>query len=1300
MGVDGWARHNQDVFLYPSTPGVIMWLKIPIDLDTEAANAHLLQELDRWMALGLLSDGQAVSIGRQLCSRLPVPYKAPNPGQGMAAVDDTAANTAVTSAHAPSTPIFSRFKSRLVQSFLAEMSVLWLLFLGVFLVVLSSAVLAASQWQSFAVVGQYAILLVYTLAFGGASRWVASQAKLQTTAQMLKAATLLLIPVNLWMIDALGVIKASAGLAILAGLGLSGLTLILAPQRRAGLNLLGLSWLHWGWGFAVWPLLATYLGTVGSAMNLLLPGAAGGESDGSEPREQGGGLLVAIALLILLIRSLWIAQVPFYQLGLACGTCGWMLCRLQRSHLPQVGAGLMGLGWLVAVEQQPLQAIGVSGLAVWLLVDRLRSQERRQLTALATLWLIGLQACGLLWLLLPLDFRQGLLTAIGQFSPQPVSALNVAGVWLYGYVALMLAISRQFRRRGLDVWGRLTEQLSLGIAAVLVLCAVPQSESFLLTLSLAGMSATLAAMTRLRRSATWFIYGTHGSLLVTVLSGLYAISLQLGGWTETRWAMVLIGLTLMEWVASVATHRYHEWRCSGWYLGIGLSVLAYSLLLNNWGSWLNAGWLAVPTVLTWMVHRRQFATDNPKMAASLTVLALAAQGLLLNSWQMATVALGCGALLLWLHSCRWPAQNYLPALTVGCGVGAGHTAAIWLWFMDRSEHEAQFGLLVAIVAVALSLLARRLNQSPRPLLNAYGAASYGWSRTLAILLSLGLTLVLLLVYGLAPNPSGGYVRPISLDVARLLHYGSAAMTLVLARFVGRRTNLDYWEAAYELGLLVAMGIFLGYREFNPQTLGMALVTLGLGAQLLGTVAARQRSYLSSWHYIPLAYGALGLGLGHLSFTATTGLYSLAVGLTALAVARRKLALRSLGYGGLGLLSLGIYELVIHRMLQTSGGQPGDGLTLLALVGGAIAPLYLLCSPWMQRFTGLTRSAIQTVSLLHWMLAVTLAALAMMAGQSPTGLWLWLGVATLLSIYAWLRGNCHWFPVYESAAEGGQPVPNDHHSYKQWTWSGLIIATIAIPYGVDQLFPNLILIRRWGALLACGLSFIVHAQPWQRLGWPQRPWRRMALGWPILSILLNATTIKTQSLLLVGAFYAVMAQRLRAVRLSYVSLGLLNWSLLRYLLDNGWLTPLWSGTLLGLSALYILEVDPRWQSLSARQERHYLRCLATLLIGLTAIFQAEIASSIFIGVSLLISLGLIGLGLFQQVRAYLYVGTLTFVLQTVRTVMMFVDTDGRMLWAVGIVLGIALIWMAATFESRRAQIRGLLSQWSEMLTNWD
>lgn len=1300
-----------------------MWLEIPVDLETEAANVHLLQELDRWICLGLISEGQVISLGRKLCSPIPIVDQAPA-AEIPVATDATPTQPGVVPAVSSGRPFFSRFKSHLVQSFLAEVSVLWLLFLGVFLVVVSSGVLAASQWQSFSTVGQYAILLVYTVAFGGASLWTAGQAKLQTTAQMLKAATLLLIPLNLWMMDALGLVNASVGLAsmglaALASIGLSVLTLVLAPQKKTGFNLLGLSWLHWGWSFGPWPLVAVYLGTLGSAANLWASPTTAAEKveEGSRPTPQFVGVLVAIALLMLLVRSLWIAQVPITQLGLAIGICGWMLCRLRQYPLwPQLGAGLMLLGWLVSVEQQPLQSMGISGLAGWLLVQQLQRQpqERNQLRTLTALWLVGLQTCGLMWLTLPIGLRQILLMTVGKLSAEPVSALNFVGVWLYGYVGLMLLGARQFKRRGQAAWALLSEHLALGISIVLVFCTLPHPQSFLCTLSLMGLTLTLGTIIRLRSSATnWLIYGTHSAAVLTVLSGIYVVSMPLGGWSDPQWAMVFLGLTTVEWLASVATQRYPKWRQSALYLGIGLSVMAYSLLLNHWGSWITLSWLVVPTVLSWLVYRPQWATERSQLATILTGLALGGQLLLISSWQMATVVFGIGAGLLFLHSCRWPTQRALPVLAVGFAVGGGHTAAIWLWLMARvwPVNIAQLFLVMALVASTLSILARSLKRQTRPLLKAYGAASRGWSRAVAIALSLGLTLIILWSYGLS-KLSYGDAREIFLDAEVLLRYGAAATTLLLARFFTERrlANLDYWELAYEAGLLVTLGLSLWHQEISTPTIGTAMVALGLCSQLLGTVRAtrKQLVYPTSWHYIPLAYGALGVGLSHMSFTPATGLSALVVGVVTLAISSRQNDLHRLSYGGLGLLSLGIYERVIYRMLQVSGGEPGDGLTLLALVGGAIALVYLLGQRWIQRYSKLTTAEISVVSLLHWLMATALASMAMGFGHSRTGLWLWLGVSGLLTLYAGLRGNYRWFPIHKTDPtdpEDSQDIDlgSMHHSYQQWTWSSLIIATIAIPYGITQLLPNLTLLREWGALLACGLSLIIHRLPWPRWGWPLRPWQRMALSWPMLAILLSMTAMATQSLLLVGAFYAVMAKQMRAVRLSYLSLGLLNWSLWRYFMAQGWLTPLGFSTMIGISALYVLEIDPRWQPIPARQERHRLRSLATLLIGLTAIFQAETAASMtigMIGLSLLISFGFISLGLITRVRAYLYVGTLTFVLQILRTITLFISTDGRLLWAIGIVLGITLIWVAATFEARRAQIGELLSQWSNMLQNWE
>ena len=42
----------------------------------------------------------------------------------------------------------------------------------------------------------------------------------------------------------------------------------------------------------------------------------------------------------------------------------------------------------------------------------------------------------------------------------------------------------------------------------------------------------------------------------------------------------------------------------------------------------------------------------------------------------------------------------------------------------------------------------------------------------------------------------------------------------------------------------------------------------------------------------------------------------------------------------------------------------------------------------------------------------------------------------------------------------------------------------------------------------------------------------------------------------------------------------------------------------------------------------------------------------------------------------------------------------LLWALGITLGFALIWIAATFESRRASTIALVQYWSAELDRWE
>ena len=71
----------------------------------------------------------------------------------------------------------------------------------------------------------------------------------------------------------------------------------------------------------------------------------------------------------------------------------------------------------------------------------------------------------------------------------------------------------------------------------------------------------------------------------------------------------------------------------------------------------------------------------------------------------------------------------------------------------------------------------------------------------------------------------------------------------------------------------------------------------------------------------------------------------------------------------------------------------------------------------------------------------------------------------------------------------------------------------------------------------------------------------------------------------GGCYGNMANRVSTERVSYLSMVLFNWSVGRYLLDQGWIKPLWFATLVSVPARYVLEVDPRWQPVPLRKERH-------------------------------------------------------------------------------------------------------------------
>ncbi|GAB4376538.1 MAG: hypothetical protein Kow00121_23800 [Elainellaceae cyanobacterium] len=1304
----------------------------------EAERANLLEGLDTWLRLGLLSDAQVRQIcAERLVCAVPTPITAAPVSEPVtSAASSDFADAIAAPSPAPARPVTAqRPIEHLLNRFMAEISVIWLLFLGVFLVVVSSGVLAASQWQNFSPTGQYGILFTYTLAFFAVGLWANRRLNLRLTAQMLQVATLLIIPVNFWMMDQLRLWQTAIGLVFqgIAALSLTAITvLLLRPNSRllrstsnrllAILNCIGLSWLHWGWSLANLPLVATYIGTIGTAFLLFWQSRQelraevsrelrAGTSQGNEIEGPNSSALpptstffapativICLSALLLIGRALLLANIPFEQLGLAFGVCGWLWIWLTRStsQVPQrdqalslwtgIGTVLMLLGWTVSVAANPpWQALFVSGLGIWLLLDHLwRLQQPGTLIAL---FLVGLQAYTLVWRVFPVSWQTAILATATQWFGQtslPIALLGLAGIpylWFTLAIATRLHQSSDARSQAessdasrtihsLPLYQQ-TELLALIFGVILT--SLSLFNPGLRSLNLLFSALTLAWVLRQRSQVpTALIYLTHLVALGTILSGIDWFQPDL---PEGIWAAILLGIMVLEWGLCLWGNQ-PQWQQSAWHIGLGLAGCSYVLLwpplFGN--SYRNLVWLIAPASLSGLAWLRR--SPYTLVAAWVSTAALIAQLLLLstlNTWIISlTVAVGLMLVNTYL-------LHHLIAAVLAVGFVLGLEAVlVWRQFSDYPTSDI-FLLISAITLLGLWLLRAWLTQQLTTLRRLYAKAVDGWGNGICLLLLLLLTLVSTLAY-------------VYTDTTWQILLATATIILAIAvRLWQQRTDLGFYGLAWsiEIGAVLTVAQLSG----NLHWLTIATLALGLLSQLIADAWVRKtrQSYRTSWHTIPLLYAGLGLMLAHSDFTAFTGLYTLAAALIAIGVGRRYSSLKLFTQFGVLLASLAAYELLVYRLLQVEGGYPGDGITLLAGLAALIAWGDRLLQRWLLPYLHFTLEELQATAHLHWALGSGLAIVAVLYPLSATGTVILIATAITLSGYALLLGR-----------SANETALNQSTAF--WTYAGIIELLATLSYGFYEAVPDRLLLLAWAGAIACTISFIMQALPWQNWGWSHQPWQNSALVFPGVILLLTAETTALQSLLLAAAFYAWFAKSIQQVRLSYVSVFLLDWAIGRFAIEQGWFNTLWFSTLLGGTLLYVAQFDPDLRQQSAREQRHGLRSLATGLICLTALYQAELETgrmAIGIGVfTVALSLGLMFAGLLLRIRAFLYVGTLTFILRVLRWLWLFVNSYSLLLWAIGIVLGLIFIWIAATFEARRSQVNTFVQYWSAELDSWD
>lgn len=1340
--------------------------QILIQLAVRAGHPALLQGLDAWLQLGLVSEEWVRQVcEEQLVCPLPEPAserQSDRPDLELQPVGAT--DFLPTDADLPSPRPADRpatLPSQVLQSFMAEISVVWLLFLGVFLVVVSSGVLAATQWRNVSAIGQYSILLGYTLIFWFVSLWTVRQPNLHLTTQTLRIATLLIIPVNFWMMDGFKLWNSPPGiiLTLIATLILTLIAvLLLKPSRTSWMTItaIALSWLQWGWSWPGIPFTATYCGTIAAAVALLLQeqrerrrregrgdGGNGEETEFLPPTPHSPPptpysltqIAVAFGSLLLLLRAILVAQVPLNQLGLAIGISGWLLVWLSRQAPERVawrwvGAVLLISGWAIAVSViPPWQAIAITGLGLWLLGDGLwRTGEP---SYLAAGFFVGLQGAWLLWRVIPLLWQQSIIRFCTSLAGTDGMPSALSGIGFFPYVLATVWFALQLRKWQRPALALQAEQLALVLGSFLTLISLANPTVRSLNLALSTLTLAIVLLSRIQ-PGVWLIYLTHATALATLISTLNrfqpTLSLHL-------WATIFLALMLIEWITcfflpsplpsspssslplpssppSVQTFRRNvspsltAWKTSFWHFGLLFAGISYALLLlqalqsdRHWGG----VWLITPIALTVLGSQRRFTAA--RLASRLGVLALfLLQPLMFGSATERLIGLGTATVLMLLNT-YYLRKRTAAILTVGFGLSF-EMLAFWEAFGDRLLNDGWLPLILAGTILVLWVFRGYLRHRRGILAKVYRQATDAWAIALTVATLLILTLILVLVYWLLAEPSWKYMAASAvLAIATLYRTGQAA------------TNFTYFALAWSVELLVAARLTLPGRPTptSLDQLAIANLLLAVATQLTGDWWIAKRTTPSppspsppipfTWHLIPLLYTLFAIALQPF-FTPTSALYTLVGAFVGMGVGRRLPSLKALTFLSVLVGSFAANEFLVTQLRQLQGGNPNDILIMLALLAATLAIAARLGQHWIAPWLRFSNGEWSLVANLHWGLGNLWLVLALALSLSPTGEWLWLGAAILLAAYALAMGHRRWGVL--SLSSPSSPSPNLPISSLPpsltWTYAGIIEFLIAIAYLLHRLLPEPTLFD-WAGAIAVAIAIGLYFGPWQIWGWDERPWKRMAAVLPGVVILFAAWGTNIQSLLIGAAFYAWLAAAERQSRLSYIGVLLADWAILRIFVTYGLREPLWFVMVLSASLLYIAQVDPELQHQRDREKRHWLRSLATGLICLAGFYQSEAGiagvAPVLAGLlALALEFGFILAGLLLRVRAFLYIGTVTFILQVLWQLWRFISDYSLMLWTLGILLGLLLIWVAATFEARRAQVNTFVQQWTSQLEQWD
>ncbi len=1311
------------------------WLSLEIYV--KANQPELLKGLDQWLQLNLISEAQVKKVCRHhLSCALPeikVVEATPGIQQALSKIPD---KTLVNVAPKPN------IITQLWQNFLDELSIRWLLFLGIFLVVVSSGVLAASQWDNFPRFGQYFILLIYTLVFWGFGFWSSQQDNLKLTSQTLRAIATLLVPINFWAISQFDLGNNLLEWITIA-IAFSTLTNITYCQfRRQNKShnkshnkyflpfFLLLSYLHLVWQLDVIPIIGIYAGiTIISLTHYfaLLP----------QQKYPTTKLLFLLATwLLLLIRELLTNEILIPNYILAIALFGWLLAtiyltqeRKAKSILPedrqtetltithiflskifQITSVFVLIGtWLISlisgIFESPLffwQTVGISTLVIHLFSQRLTLDWRkRDLTAI---FFLGLQTLYISKELIPANLRTDALNLSIKISHTEYFPESVFGVTLFPYVILFVLIATWLYRRQKPQLALYAECLTLllGIALTYLSLSNPTWRS----LNLLFSTVTLGYVVWIRQPLRIpLVYMTHLLGLVTITNGIFVILPNL---SQAVWGSILTALMIVEWGIYLnqakqpriksRINRFSILKQSCWYFGLLLGTISYTCFFSaitsspsafGWG----LIWLLTPGMLT-LIARYTRKIEQRRLASYLSCIALITAQLLVygqSQTRFISLAVAIGLMLANAYHLR---RTLVTVIHIGFGLSLivsvlyGYVTN-WNWlvigavtilclyqfrqYLQKTLDTPKFSYISQ--RNAYGILGVGAEAQNFKLIRKYSQATDYWAIAL-----IAIEMALLSVI---------YVNFTEFKVyAQYLLTTILIIGAIIWRYQQQPNNRVLYAVVWLSELLVA-GLIMLFGG-NPLTLAIANIILGLVAGgfvrwLATTSLSWGRLNLS---YIPLVYATLGMLWRLSDFNAYTGLLTLGAAIILLNInwdEQNKTPV--INYLALIGISLGIYELVIYQIQLISGGSAADGLTILALVAAAIAFFYRLGAWWYRQrhqtaMANLSLPQIIVIAHIHWLISSILKIIAASIALESTAPRLSLiSIATsfCLGVYALIQGKDH------------NPEETTANSANDW-WVYVGLVEIAATCVYSRLILNrLSLFDPWRVVFTCAVAVVIYQIPWHNLGWRTTPWQRTALIIPALMAVVTAEDISYLSLLVTAVFYLRIAYHQKNLRWSYVSLGFINWGIIRLVWQYN-TEFIWLAGIISLSILYIAQFDPYLQF--HRQQRHYLRLIGSSILCVTALFYQD--SGILPSV---ISFSLIFIGLGLKIRAFLFAGTITFILTVIYQLIIVVLTYSFLKWIVGLLAGICSIVVAAGFEKQREHFTNRLQTYTNKLQSW-